>query len=245
VEVSIIRRAAVVVPAAAGLVVFPCGGPSAVGSASAVYRHLGSVGSGSTQVATPRFDAPRYAAPGARPTGVVPAHWFGRPSVLPVIAARSGWVRVRLAQRPNGSTAWLQSTDVTFGSTPYRIVIDLSAMRLKLYTGGRRVLSAPAGIGTVDHPTPKGRFFLAFKQPVPRPHGGYGPFILVTSAHSPSIEDWQGSGDAVVGIHGPLGAAHKIGNTGARVSHGCVRLHIRALTRLRDVPPGTPINVVR
>lgn len=29
------------------------------------------------------------------------------------------------------------------------------------------------------------------------PSAGYGPFILVTSAHSEAIGDWEGSGDAV------------------------------------------------
>jgi lipoprotein-anchoring transpeptidase ErfK/SrfK len=54
-----------------------------------------------------------------------------------------------------------------------------------------------------------------------------------------------GSGDAVIGIHGPLGDDSEIGTTGARVSHGCIRLHDRALMRLSKVPAGTPIDIVR
>ena len=53
-----------------------------------------------------------------------------------------------------------------------------------------------------------------------------------------------GLGDAVIGIHGPLGDDSEIGTTGARVSHGCIRLHDSDLVRLRQVPPGTPINIV-
>jgi len=75
------------------------------------------------------------------------------------------------------------------------------------------------------------------------PSAGYGPFILVTSAHSDAISDWEGSGDAVIGIHGPLGEGSLIGTTGAALSHGCIRLQVPDLTRLRSVPVGTPITI--
>jgi lipoprotein-anchoring transpeptidase ErfK/SrfK len=176
--------------------------------------------------------------------GTVPASWYDRPSVLPVIATSPGWVQVRLAQRPNGSTAWLPDGDVTLGSTPYRIVINAATTRLALYDNGRLVFSAPAGVGTLEDPTPAGEYFVAFDEQPPQPNPGYGPFIIVTSAHSPAIADWQGSGDAVIGIHGPLGDDTEIGTSGARISHGCIRLHDQVLERLTEVPPGTPVDVV-
>lgn len=199
---------------------------------------------GSTVLATVLETAPRYASPGRRVAGAIPASWYGRPSVLPVIATRPGWVRVRLAQRPNGSRAWLPASDVTLSSTPYRIVVDVPRTRLALYDHGRLVFSAPAGVGTPDDPTPAGEYFVAFDEQPPRPNPGYGPFIIVTSAHSLSISDWEGSGDAVIGIHGPLGEDSEIGTTGARISHGCIRLHDQALEMLDAVPAGTPIDVV-
>jgi len=198
----------------------------------------------STVLATVRAAAPRYASPGRLATGTVAASWHDRPSVLPVIAATTpGWVEVRLAQRPNESIAWLPASDVMLSRTPYEIVIDLATTRLSLYDDGRLVFTAPAGVGTTDDPTPTGQYFVAFdEQPPPNP--GYGPFILVTSAHSPTISDWEGSGDAVIGIHGPLGEDSQIGTSGARISHGCIRLHDQALEKLSPVPPGTPIDVV-
>ncbi|MEV5570541.1 L,D-transpeptidase [Spirillospora sp. NPDC052269] len=198
-----------------------------------------------TQVATLNTNAHRYASPGKRAKGKIRSRWFGRSSALPVIETRPGWVRVRLAQRPNGSTTWLRNEDVKLGNTPYRIVIDLSSKHLNLYKDGRRIMSAPAGVGAPDDPTPTGRFFVAFRQGPPRPNNGYGPFILVTSAHSRRISNWERSGDAVIGIHGPLGGDRAIGTRGARISHGCIRLHNRSLLRLRRVPPGTPVDVVR
>jgi lipoprotein-anchoring transpeptidase ErfK/SrfK len=197
-----------------------------------------------TELATVLRTAPRYTASGATAAGTVPASWYERPSVLPVIATRPGWVRVRLAQRPDGSTAWLPAKDVRLSSTPYRIVVDLATTKLALYDRGRLVFSAPAGVGSPDDPTPTGQFFVAFDEQPPQPNPGYGPFIIVTSDHSQSISDWEGSGDAVIGIHGPLGEDAEIGATGARISHGCIRLHDQALEQLAQVPPGTPIDVI-
>ena len=188
--------------------------------------------------------APGYAAPGGKQTGVVEASWYDRTSVLPVIATRPGWVEVRLPERPNGSTAWLLTRDVTLGSIPYLIVIDLRTTHLSLYDHGRLVFSAAAGVGTTDDPTPAGDYFVAFDEPPPQPGVGYGPFVMVTSAHSAAISDWEGSGDAVIGIHGPLGMDAEIGTKGARISHGCVRLHLAALEKLGNVPPGTPVDII-
>ena len=198
----------------------------------------------STELATVLATAPGYDAPGGRTVGAVPANWYERRSVLPVIATRPGWVRVRLAQRPDGSTAWLPASDVRLSSTPYRIVVDLATTKLALYDDGRLVFSAPAGVGSPDDPTPTGEFFVAFDEPPPQPNPGYGPFIIVTSDHSRSISDWEDSGDAVIGIHGPLGEDSQIGTTGARISHGCIRLHDQTLEQLAKVPAGTPIDVI-
>ncbi|WP_035931262.1 MULTISPECIES: L,D-transpeptidase [Pseudofrankia] len=195
-----------------------------------------------TVIAQLSHDVPRFTVPdeGAR-DGMVPGRWRGGPSALPVIDTRPGWLRVRLAQRPNFSTAWIRTADVRLVSSAYRIAIDVEAKRLRLYEHGKMTLDAPAGVGTPDDPTPTGEFFLALFAPPPGP--GYGDYILVTSAHSTKITDWDSSGDAIVGIHGPLGADAAIGESGAQVSHGCVRLHLPDLARLRAVPAGSPITI--
>lgn len=197
-----------------------------------------------TTVATVLKAATGYASIGGSPAGTVPASWYDRPSILPVIATEPGWVRVRLAQRPNESTAWLPDSDVRLSSTPYRIVVNTATTHLALYDDGKLVFSAPAGVGTPDDPTPHGEYFVAFDEQPPQPNPGYGPFIMVTSAHSQTISDWEGSGDAVIGIHGPLGMDTAIGTAGAHISHGCIRLHEQAQERLSKVPPGTPIDVI-
>ncbi len=198
----------------------------------------------STQVATTHGDIPGSTAPGAAPTMTVPGSWYGYPSVLPVIAEQPGWLEVRLAQRPNESTAWVQSSEVSLSTTPYHIVIDLTTEHLEVFLSGKEIDDFPAGIGTTDDPTVTGNFFMTMQVPPPDP--GYGPFVLVTSAHSDSITDWDGSGDAIIAIHGPIDSYDDslIGTTGAQISHGCIRLHDSDLAQLAPIPPGTPIDVV-
>jgi lipoprotein-anchoring transpeptidase ErfK/SrfK len=68
--------------------------------------------------------------------------------------------------------------------------------------------------------------------------------VIVTSAHTNTISDWEESGDAITAIHGSLGSDAAIGTTKAQVSHGCIRLHDADLAQLRDVPSGTPIDIL-
>jgi lipoprotein-anchoring transpeptidase ErfK/SrfK len=198
----------------------------------------------STVVAATDGGVPGYPSPGRPSNTTVPGTWFGYPSVLPVIASEAGWFEVRLAQRPNGSTTWVQASDVSLSTTPYAIVIDLSTEHLTLYENGAQIGDFPAGIGTSDDPTPTGNYFMTMKVPPPDP--SYGAFVLATSDHSDSITDWENSGDAIIGIHGPITSYDDslIGTTGAAISHGCVRLHDADLAQLADIPPGTPINVI-
>lgn len=220
--------------------------PRAAASATPRARTANTIRPGSipvlpgwTLIATLTTGVPRYARPGGRTDGRVPANWYERPSALPVIGQTPGWVRVRLATRPNGSTAWVRDARLTFSETPYHIVVNLASKHLELLRTGQVVLDAPAGIGTGTDPTPPGQFFIAFRESSPA--AGYGPFIIVTSAHSEAISNWEGSGDAVIGIHGPLGA--DIGSAGVAVSHGCIRLPVPDLVRLADLPAGTPITI--
>lgn len=196
-----------------------------------------------TLLATTHGSIPRFAKPGGQQAGRVPGSWHGGVSTLPVIGQRPGWLHVRLAQRPNESTAWVLSRDVTLTTTPYALVLHLASTHLSLCRSGHEVFSAPIGIGTSRFPTPKGRFFVAFfaRPPIP----AYGAFVMVTSAHSNVITDWERSGDGMVAIHGPLGSDAQIGTTGARVSHGCIRLHEKDLLRLRQVPVGSPVIIRR
>jgi lipoprotein-anchoring transpeptidase ErfK/SrfK len=199
---------------------------------------------GMTLVATTHGAIPGSPAPNAPSNLVVPSNWYGYPSILPVIASVPNWVEVRLAQRPNESTTWVPQSDVSLSVTPYSIVVDLATEHLAVYNMGKEIDDFPAGIGSPDDPTVTGQYFVTMQAAAP--NAGYGPFVLVTSAHSDAITDWEASGDAIIAIHGPITSYDDslIGTTGAAISHGCIRLHDADLAQLADIPPGTPIDII-
>ncbi len=199
---------------------------------------------GTTLVAAVHGDIPGSAAPNGGTTTLVPATWYGYPSILPVIDSVPHWVEVRLAQRPNQSTAWVPQSDVTLSTTPYRIVVNLGTDHLSVYRDNKQILDFPAGVGTSDDPTVTGHYFVTMMAPAPDP--GYGPFVMVTSARSDAITDWSQSGDAIIAIHGPIDSYDDslIGTTGAAISHGCIRLHDADLAQLANIPIGSPVDIV-
>jgi hypothetical protein len=197
----------------------------------------------STVLAAPNGTIPAFSAPGGPRAGMI-GPWYGYSLTLPVVTEQPGWFEVRLPQRPNGSTAWVRSGDVAVSSTPYRIIVKLSTFELIVYRAGARILAFPIGIGVPATPTVTGNYFMTVRVPPPSP--GYGPFVLSTSAHSEAIRSWEGAGDAIIAIHGPItsSADSRIGATGVRISNGCIRLHDSDLAQLSIIPAGTPIDIL-
>jgi hypothetical protein len=197
----------------------------------------------STLLATTNGLIQSFASPGAAP-GPMIGTWYGYPDVLPVIAQQADWLQVRLPQRPNESTAWVRAQDVTMTSTPYRIVVRLASERLQVYDAGYKVMDFGVGVGTPATPTVTGSYYVTVR--AAPPNAGYGPFVLSTSAHSDAIQSWEGAGDAIIAIHGPItgSADARIGTGNAQISNGCLRLHVRDLSYLDVIPTGTPVDIL-
>ena len=98
---------------------------------------------GWSEIATTKGTISRYTSPGGPPDGTIPATWYGGVSALPVIADKAGWLEVRLATRPNGSTGWVQQGDVTVTATPDWVSVDLSSRHLALFRLGKEIMNAP------------------------------------------------------------------------------------------------------
>jgi lipoprotein-anchoring transpeptidase ErfK/SrfK len=123
-------------------------------------------------------------------------------------------------------------------------VISVSTTTVIVYKGGYEAFRMPAGLGKASTPTPPGNFFVGVIEK-PGPHG-YGPIVLDLSGHSEAIESWEGSGDAIIALHGPISASSdaQIGTTGTYISNGCVRLHEADQLKLDVIPLGTPVDIV-
>jgi lipoprotein-anchoring transpeptidase ErfK/SrfK len=162
----------------------------------------------------------------------------GASITAPVIGHSGTQVEVDLPQRGN-PPLWIDTSTVQLSTDPYSVLVSLAAHTLTVLKAGGPTQVFPVATGTAVDPTPTGSYYIAFYAPAPDP--SYGPFVLVTSAHSQAISDWEESGDAMIAIHGPLGEDALIGQS---ISHGCIRMLDSDLTQLRDVPVGTPINIL-
>ena len=154
-------------------------------------------------------------------------------------AGGRGWILVELPGRPNGRRGWIPAEALgELHVTRSYLRINRATLRATLFRGGRRVWTAPVGIGRPGLPTPKGHFYITEKLGA---IGGpfYGPRALATSAYAPTLTEWPGGG--VVGIHG-TDAPQLIPG---RPSHGCIRLRNADIERLWPlVEIGTPIEIV-
>jgi hypothetical protein len=147
------------------------------------------------------------------------------------------WMKLRIPGRPNGRVGWVRAVAVLDPQIVRRqLVVDTGTLRAALYRRGRKIWSAPVGVGTASTPTPRGHFFLE------REEGAifgpaYGPNIFFTTAFS-NLPSWPGGG--VVGMHG----TNQPQLVPGRPSHGCIRLHNADAARLaRLARVGTPLLI--
>jgi lipoprotein-anchoring transpeptidase ErfK/SrfK len=164
-------------------------------------------------------------------------------TVLPVLghARRGGrsWVHVRLPGRPNEHKGWIPADRTRRISTPWHIVLKLSARRVTVYHHGRVKRRFGAVVGKPSTPTPRGRYFIEEAVALSSGHGG-NPFALATSARSPVLQEFEG-GPGQIALHGTNGLS---GALGSAVSHGCVRLSTPAITWLaRRIGSGVPLTI--
>jgi lipoprotein-anchoring transpeptidase ErfK/SrfK len=166
-----------------------------------------------------------------------------RPQIVLAVASvrdkrtgKPGWYRIVVPGRPNGRRGWIPAAAANIRPVKRLITIDRSSRRLVLWQGGRPLVTTTVAVGARGMETPLGLFYVTWKF-VPRAPI-LGAYAFETSAYS-KLSEWPGGG--IVGIHGTpwpwlLGQA---------VSHGCVRVHNRAMLRLRRlVSVGTPIKIV-
>ena len=159
----------------------------------------------------------------------------GGPVGLLVLQVRGKWLRVLLATKPNGASAWINADRVRLTRTRWRVEVDLGERVVRVRRDGKTVRRFRAVVGGPDTPTPRSRFTLAELARQPDPDGFLGPFALHLSAHSTVLDDY-GGGPGRVAIHGrggeslndPLGSARSHGRP-TRCQDRPARLHCEGL----------------
>lgn len=153
---------------------------------------------------------------------------------------KDGWVKVLLAERPNGSTGWVHASDVQLTPNPYRLKVSLGDHKITVLQGTTSTYDGPVAIGAANTPTPPGTYYTRVLIQAPDPNTVYGPFAYGLSAHSDVLTEFNG-GDAEVGVHGNNDPSV----LGKSVTHGCVRMANDEIVKLSKVLPlGTPVEIV-
>jgi L,D-transpeptidase catalytic domain len=161
-------------------------------------------------------------------------------SVLDVVQGKNGkmWVKALLPIHPNGTTGFIPAKGLELSHTWYRLQVNRERFRLTLFEGCRKVRTFPVGIGTVDTPTPVGRFYLAGLFKPPDPNSVYGAYVYTLSGYSEVLTNWELGG--IIGLHG----TNNPSSIGQYSSHGCIRMLNEDIMRLRKILPiGTPVVI--
>jgi len=165
---------------------------------------------------------------------------LGAPLTLLVNAAQGGWLQVYLPERPNETTGWVASSNVSLTTDNEHIVVSLSARQVKLYRAGAQVFEASVAVGAPDAPTPTGHFYVTEVLQLTDPGDAYGPYALGLSGFSNTFFSFDG-GPGQIAIHG----TDQPQVIGGYASHGCVRLTNPNITTLAtQVSAGTPVDIV-
>ena len=168
--------------------------------------------------------------------------YFQAQLVLLVTGGREGdaWVEVALPVRPNGTTAWIRSSDVTFRSHRFHVTVAIGERMLRAYEADRLVFETRVVVGRAATPTPLGRFFINADIPQSNALGAYGPLILSVSSYSEVLATFDG-GLPAIGLHG----TNQPSLVGQAMSNGCIRMPNDAVLALAAlVPIGTPVDFV-
>lgn len=243
------RRLAVVGAAALGLIV-----PIGSGSASAAGSVHGP------EIAPPTRAAGSYSArlvirsrATARPgRGRIVARlgtetsWSRQPQSLLVLASRTvggrEWLKVLLSTRPTPSSGWISRDRVILRHSRTWIEVRKRNRVLKVFRNGRQVRRFRVVIGAAGTPTPAGLAAIYERNRQPDPHGFIGPWALSLTALSRTLKSY-GGGPGRIALHGRDGAS-LLNPLGSAASHGCIRLHNRAIRWLAGhAPTGTPVRI--
>lgn len=169
--------------------------------------------------------------------------WEGFPLVVLVIdqSDDGAWSQVRLPRRPNGSTGWVRTSDLSLWEVPNRIEVSLSTHLLTVYrgTGDEVLYSTDVATGRPNTPTPLGDFYIDIVNPLGH-HAVYGWGQLSVAGFS-EVHYSFGGGIGQMSLHG----WNNNSVMGQSVSNGCIRMRNDDIARVAELAPlGTPVSVV-
>lgn len=163
---------------------------------------------------------------------------IGSPLVFLVVEDHGDWLRVMAPTRPNQQTGWIAADQVTLSTHEWRIEVDVSDNRLRVWEGPDQRIETATVDGRPSTPTPLGRFYVNEVQPQ-APTSVYGSWIISTNGFSDSLDRFGGE-VPIFAIHG----TNRPETVGQDLSNGCVRVPNDVVDFIAThVPAGTPVDV--
>lgn len=174
--------------------------------------------------------------------------WSGQAQVLMILASATyrgkRWVRLKLAKRPNNSSAWFPADRMKIRRVPWWVKVRVRKRTVTVYRNGRRIRTFRAVVGARATPTPTGLAAIYERNKQPDRHGFIGAWSLPITSLS-NVLDNYGGGPGRVAIHG-RGGASLSDPLGTARSHGCIRISNGPIIWMaRKLPKGTPVRIIR
>jgi lipoprotein-anchoring transpeptidase ErfK/SrfK len=149
------------------------------------------------------------------------------------------WLQVRTPGRGSKRTGWILASSQDEEEVGWRIYVDRSDRRARIYYLGVERASYRVVIGKPNTQTPTGSFFVEENVREPKSHG-IGPYAIALSARSGVYREFDG-GPGQIALHG---TGTLPGALGSASSHGCVRFANSAINWLGErIDAGTPVTI--
>jgi hypothetical protein len=163
---------------------------------------------------------------------------FDGPTTFLVTEQRGDWAEVMMPVRPNGTTGYLDVSQVDMSQHDYRVELDVSDRRLVAYRGTEVIADTQVVVGRDSTRTPLGRFYVTDKTE-DTPSSFYGPAMLPLNSYSEQLDTFD-NGVPVIAMHGTSNPA----SVGQAASNGCVRMPNEIVSLLYDqLPVGTQVEI--
>ena len=152
------------------------------------------------------------------------------------------WARVQLPIRPNGTSAWVETSNFTALTHNFHITIDLAERTVSVFEGDDLLVEQLAVIGSAELPTPVVRTYIDEIIPGGEPRDpGFGDWILSLAAFSEVLGTFGGGGLPKIALHG----TDQPELMGEAVSSGSVRVPNDVVQMIAEtVPVGTVVDIV-
>ncbi|GAA1948698.1 L,D-transpeptidase [Microbacterium deminutum] len=189
--------------------------------------------------------APVFADPTRPPVAYLPSQFPYGGTTVPVIQKQEHWIEVLLTGRQavpsHGDSAqvtgWLRAQDVELAPIDTIVQVSISARTIDIvHAGVPERIATDFAWGTPSTPTPRGRAFIMTEAVVPEYAYTRGHPIVYLSVQSPTLDGFGGEDVAVT-------AFHYHDQRSGPISNGCIRVDPSAITRLAQLPLGTPVII--